>query len=127
MKKYNDFLGGLLAIDYEISMASSLVHNGMEQNENKVMSLISKSAEPLKHQNQYPNNRSTSPAAGFNGNAKWHTESSLYLDAARLLLSLTHAWNLDDNLDPICLKSLKLLKPRIPICYGTISRKGKYI
>uniref|UniRef100_A0A915CP67 Uncharacterized protein n=1 Tax=Ditylenchus dipsaci TaxID=166011 RepID=A0A915CP67_9BILA len=55
---------------------------------------------------------------------RWQTETGLYMDTARLLLSLLHAWNMDENLDPICLKNLKLLKPKVPICYGTISRKG---
>lgn len=50
--------------------------------------------------------------------------SNLYMDTARLLISLLHAWNVDENADPVCLKTLKLLKPRLPICYGAISRKG---
>lgn len=106
-------------------MASSQLQNGMEQSKNKVPTLISKSSDTYLHKNQHSNNLKTlSPSSGFKANIKCHTESSLYFDVARLLLSLTHAWNLDENLDMICLKNLKLLKPKFSICYGTISRKS---
>lgn len=107
-------------------MASSNSLNSMEQNENKVITLISKRFDINLQQNQNLNNFK-SISTNNNSNTKWHIESSLYLDVSRLLLSLIYGWNLDKNLDIICLKNLKLLKPKIPICYGIISKKGKFI
>ncbi|VDN07727.1 unnamed protein product [Thelazia callipaeda] len=54
----------------------------------------------------------------------WQTGSSLYLDVAKLCMSLLHAWTLDRDLDKICLRKLRLLKPAIPLSYGVVSRQG---
>lgn len=54
----------------------------------------------------------------------WQTESNLYLDVAKLCLSLLHAWTLDADLDAVCLKKLKLLKPAVPLSFGVVSRQG---
>ena len=55
---------------------------------------------------------------------RWQIESNLYVDTARLLISLLHAWNLDENLDYTCRNSLKFCQPKVPLCFGSISRRG---
>ncbi|KIH66999.1 WD domain, G-beta repeat protein [Ancylostoma duodenale] len=52
-------------------------------------------------------------------------ESNLYLDIARLLLSLLHAWNLDRDLDAVCAKKLALNKPKQQLYFGNVSRHGQ--
>lgn len=54
----------------------------------------------------------------------WQFEANLYSDIAKLLLSLLHGWNLDDDLDSVCLKKLGLFKPRQRLYFGNISRNG---
>jgi hypothetical protein len=56
---------------------------------------------------------------------RWQVESNLYVDTARLLISLLHAWNIDDSLDGVCLNKLKFNKPSVPLCFGSISRRGE--
>ncbi|ETN84731.1 WD domain, G-beta repeat protein [Necator americanus] len=55
----------------------------------------------------------------------WQFESNLYLDIARLLLSLLHAWNLDKDLDAVCAKKLALNKPKQQLYFGNVSRHGQ--
>ncbi|KJH46425.1 WD domain, G-beta repeat protein [Dictyocaulus viviparus] len=52
-------------------------------------------------------------------------ESKLYLDIARLLISLLHGWNLDVDLDAVCIKRLGLNKPKQQLYFGNISRHGQ--
>ncbi|KAE9419755.1 hypothetical protein Angca_004123 [Angiostrongylus cantonensis] len=52
-------------------------------------------------------------------------ELKLYLDIARLLLSLLHGWNLDRDLDAVCLKKLGLNMPKQQLYFGNISRHGQ--
>ncbi|VDK17340.1 unnamed protein product [Anisakis simplex] len=54
----------------------------------------------------------------------WQTETNLFLDVARLCLSLLHAWTMDADLDAVCFKKLKLLKPIVPLSFGVVSRQG---
>lgn len=54
----------------------------------------------------------------------WRFESTLYLDIARLLLSLLHGWNLDSDLDAVCIKKLALNKPKRQLYFGNVSRHG---
>ncbi|VDP07804.1 unnamed protein product [Heligmosomoides polygyrus] len=51
--------------------------------------------------------------------------STLYLDIARLLLSLLHGWNLDSDLDAVCIKKLALNKPKRQLYFGNVSRHGQ--
>uniref|UniRef100_A0A158P8C8 WD_REPEATS_REGION domain-containing protein n=1 Tax=Angiostrongylus cantonensis TaxID=6313 RepID=A0A158P8C8_ANGCA len=53
------------------------------------------------------------------------SELKLYLDIARLLLSLLHGWNLDRDLDAVCLKKLGLNMPKQQLYFGNISRHGQ--
>ncbi|KAK4313735.1 hypothetical protein Pmani_014956 [Petrolisthes manimaculis] len=39
-------------------------------------------------------------------------------------MSLLHSWGLDTSLDHICEHTLGLLKPRVPVSYGLISKSG---
>lgn len=63
---------------------------------------------------------STSPASS----TMLIQQQSLYMDMAKLLISLLHAWDLDEEVDNVCLNNLKLCRPKLPICFGTISKKG---
>uniref|UniRef100_A0A1I7XSF6 WD_REPEATS_REGION domain-containing protein n=1 Tax=Heterorhabditis bacteriophora TaxID=37862 RepID=A0A1I7XSF6_HETBA len=63
--------------------------------------------------------------AGLSRRLTWQFESNLYLDVARLLLSLLHAWNLDEDLDSVCSKKLALNKPRHQLYFGNVSRHGQ--
>ena len=77
----------------------------------------------------------------------WQFEANLYLDVARLMLSLLHGWFLDDDLgkikhffffkkiqlsmksnfsDSVCLKRLSLCRPLHQLYFGNISRHGKF-
>ncbi|XP_065202818.1 WD repeat-containing protein 7 isoform X3 [Planococcus citri] len=51
-------------------------------------------------------------------------EANLTMEIAQLLLSLLHAWGLDPDLDRLCEAKLGLLKPRIPVSFGVISKGG---
>ncbi|CAJ0941220.1 unnamed protein product, partial [Mesorhabditis belari] len=62
--------------------------------------------------------------AGLSRRLTWQFESNLYLDIARLLLSCLHAWELDADLDAVCLKKLGLHKPKHQLFYGNLSRQG---
>uniref|UniRef100_A0A914LM41 WD_REPEATS_REGION domain-containing protein n=1 Tax=Meloidogyne incognita TaxID=6306 RepID=A0A914LM41_MELIC len=57
-----------------------------------------------------------------NNNILLQQQPSLYLDTAKLLISLLHAWDNDESVDDIAINSLKLSKPKIPLCFGTISK-----
>lgn len=125
-------------MDYELSALLPSNSNDSNQLSNSTVldskmslsTLITKKAE--QHlQNHLPNilngNNPSQKAGQVSGWVKSsHESSSIYMDTTRLLVSLLHAWNLDENIDLICLKNLKLLKPKISISYGCISRKGKY-
>ncbi|XP_077561851.1 WD repeat-containing protein Rbcn-3B isoform X3 [Haemaphysalis longicornis] len=49
-------------------------------------------------------------------------ETNLTMEIAQLLLSLLHAWGLDNDLDKVCEGKLGLLCPMRPICFGLLSR-----
>ncbi|KAL3108643.1 hypothetical protein niasHT_015565 [Heterodera trifolii] len=51
-------------------------------------------------------------------------QQSLYMDTAKLLVSLLHGWDLDEEVDRACMHNLKLCRPKLPICFGTITKKG---
>lgn len=129
-------------MDYELSSllpphsndSNQLTNSSMLDLKMSLSTLISKKAEQhLQNQNHLPNsplgNNSSfiaQKSGQLSGSGKLSYESpSLYMDTARLLISLLHAWNLDENVDLICLKNLKLLKPKVSITYGCISRKGE--
>lgn len=50
--------------------------------------------------------------------------NNLTLEIARLYMSCLHAWGLDPDLDKLCINKLGLLKPKVPISFGLISRNG---
>jgi hypothetical protein len=51
---------------------------------------------------------------------------SSFIEIARMLVSLIYAWGLDKNLDEICLTTLRLVRPNIPLCFGVISKKRNF-
>ena len=56
--------------------------------------------------------------------ASLHLEINLTLEIGQLLLSLLHAWGLDKDLDKVATTKLGLLRPRVPVSYGILSRGG---
>ena len=53
-----------------------------------------------------------------------HLEINLTLEIGQLLLSLLHAWGLDKELDRVAQTKLGLLRPKVPVSYGILSRGG---
>merc|ERR1711884_870411 len=51
-------------------------------------------------------------------------EINLTLEIGQLLLSLLHAWGLDKDLDRVALNKLGLLKPKLSLCFGLVSKTG---
>ena len=47
------------------------------------------------------------------------------LQIGQMVMSLLHSWGLDTTLDNTCHNVLGLLRPRIPVSYGLISKSGK--
>ncbi len=56
--------------------------------------------------------------------ATLHLEINLTLEIGQLLLSLLHAWGLDKDLDKVATSKLGLLRPRVPISFGVLSKGG---
>lgn len=46
------------------------------------------------------------------------------MEVGRLLLSLLHSWGLDWDLDEVCETQLGLLRPKVPLSYGVLSKGG---
>ncbi|CAB3403143.1 unnamed protein product [Caenorhabditis bovis] len=63
--------------------------------------------------------------AGLSKKLTWQFEANLYLDVARLMLSMLHAWGLDETLDEVCEKKLSLHRPRHEVYFGNVSRQGE--
>lgn len=53
-------------------------------------------------------------------------DTSHGMEIAQLLLSLLHAWGMDNDLDRVCQVKLGLLRPMVPISFGVLS-KGNYM
>ena len=53
-----------------------------------------------------------------------HLEINLTLEIGQLLLSLLHAWGLDKELDRVATIKLGLLRPRVPVSFGVLSKGG---
>ena len=53
-----------------------------------------------------------------------HLEINLTLEIGQLLLSLLHAWGLDKDLDKVATTKLGLLRPKVPVSYGILSKGG---
>lgn len=83
-------------------------------NERRVTQLITKAES-----------KEGTPTADLPRRFAWRFESTLYLDIARLLLSLLHGWNLDSDLDAVCIKKLALNKPKRQLYFGNVSRHGQ--
>ena len=54
-------------------------------------------------------------------------EANLTMELCQLLVSVLHAWGLDPDLDRLCESKLGLLRPRVPISFGVISKAGMFI
>ena len=61
---------------------------------------------------------------GIGRPASLHLEINLTLEIGQLLLSLLHAWGLDKDLDKVATSKLGLLRPRVPVSYGIMSKGG---
>lgn len=51
-------------------------------------------------------------------------EENLTMDIGQLLISCLHAWDLDSDLDQLCVSKLGLLKPLMPVSFGVLSAGG---
>merc|ERR1719308_557643 len=51
-------------------------------------------------------------------------EINLTLEIGQLLLSTLHAWGLDKDLDKVAASKLGLLRPKLPVSFGLVSRCG---
>ena len=51
-------------------------------------------------------------------------EINLTLEIGQLLLSTLHAWGLDKDLDRVALNKLGLLRPKLSLCFGLVSKTG---
>nr|XP_029714978.1 WD repeat-containing protein 7-like [Aedes albopictus] len=51
-------------------------------------------------------------------------EATHVMEVAQLLLSLLHSWGLDPHLDKVCETQLGLLRPKIPVSFGVLSKGG---
>jgi hypothetical protein len=73
---------------------------------------------------QAPQAASNQPnkSSPFNNINYLFQQHSLYMDTAKLLVSLIQAWDLDENVNRICIENLKLSRPKIPLSFGTISK-----
>ena len=83
----------------------------------KAKTEIEKRAGALEENEDDKNNSGVRPAS-------LHLEINLTLEIGQLLLSLLHGWGLDKELDKVCLSKLGLLRPRVPISYGILSKGG---
>lgn len=50
--------------------------------------------------------------------------NNLTMEIAQLFMSFLHAWDLDPDLDKLCLNKLGMLRPKCPLSFGLISREG---
>uniref|UniRef100_A0AC34RE37 Uncharacterized protein n=2 Tax=Panagrolaimus sp. JU765 TaxID=591449 RepID=A0AC34RE37_9BILA len=109
---------GLLAMDHELSngvLPGESITDASITTKPSLSSLIAKKREL---------NESGHVKAG-SISQRWQSETNLYMDTARLLISLIYAWHLDDNKDTtIVMPKLRLHRPKVPLYYGTISRNG---
>ncbi|XP_071441616.1 WD repeat-containing protein 7 isoform X4 [Hetaerina americana] len=51
-------------------------------------------------------------------------ESNTTMEVAQVLLSLLHAWGMDQDLDRVCESTLGLLRPLLPVSFGLLSKGG---
>lgn len=109
---------GLRAIDRELH-ATSNPHDVNLDNRMPFSSLLLNKPEAKLHSNSSITNGKITNTA-----KRWQVESNLYVDTARLLMSLLHGWYLDEILDAVCLNTLKFNKPAVPLCFGSISGRG---
>lgn len=70
-------------------------------------------------------NNDTNSVTGLSRKLTWQFEANLYLDVARLMLSMLHAWSLDEDMDEVCEKRLSLHRPRHQVYFGNVSRQGE--
>ena len=111
-------IAGLRVIDQELYAASN-PHDVNLDNRMPFSSLISNKSDARLHSPV-----SNGKVNGPNTAQRWQLESNLYVDTARLLISLLHGWNIDEALDSVCLNKLKFNRPLVPLCFGSISRRG---
>lgn len=70
-------------------------------------------------------NHDGNSVTGLSRKLTWQFEANLYLDVARLMLSMLHAWSLDEDMDEVCEKRLSLHRPRHQVYFGNVSRQGE--
>uniref|UniRef100_A0A1I7SSR8 WD repeat-containing protein 7 n=1 Tax=Bursaphelenchus xylophilus TaxID=6326 RepID=A0A1I7SSR8_BURXY len=117
---------GLKATDEAIGKGVPNSDSSFDRRQSLSTLITRKSEGALQNHLPYNSNNmgTVNRANGVSTAKRWQMETNLYMNTAKLLVSLLHGWNLDENVDNICVNKLKLQKPKAPICFGTISKKG---
>uniref|UniRef100_A0A7E4VMZ0 WD_REPEATS_REGION domain-containing protein n=1 Tax=Panagrellus redivivus TaxID=6233 RepID=A0A7E4VMZ0_PANRE len=113
---------GLHAMDNDVSNGNAFNDSGSDAVVGKpsLSSLLAKKQQDA-HNNANPTSNGKTAGSVVN---RWLSDTNLYVDSAKLLMSLVYGWNLDDSKDSLALNRLKLQKPKVPLSFGTISRNG---
>jgi hypothetical protein len=131
------FLAGLLLLD-----SSDDERENFDKKNKSILDTISSFNDSKQHQNGLNSSHNLSSSAlkelpintinfnkqqqnvgilqNNNNSISLQQQHLIYLNTAKLLISLIHAWDNDETVDDIAINSLKLFKPKIPICFGII-------
>ncbi|XP_042231917.1 WD repeat-containing protein 7-like isoform X3 [Homarus americanus] len=106
-----------------------------ERDQQGLLSRVKESAESVQNliQNKVEQSgfRPTTLSSAKDGSGSGRVQIPRHLDVTaqtlqigQMLMSLLHSWGLDGSLDQTCENILGLLKPRVPVSYGLISKSG---
>ncbi|XP_042885896.1 WD repeat-containing protein 7-like isoform X4 [Penaeus japonicus] len=106
-----------------------------EKDKHGLLSRVKESAESVQNliQNKVDQSgfRPTTLSSAKDGSGSGRVQIPRHLDVTaqtlqigQVLMSLLHSWGLDPSLDQTCEHILGLLKPRVPVSYGLISKSG---
>ncbi|KAK5648439.1 hypothetical protein RI129_003331 [Pyrocoelia pectoralis] len=100
---------GILA---KMKEGAETVHTKIQAKAESVLKQgIEQSSKDSNDSNSRVNNKSLGPIEASHG-----------MEIAQLLLSLLHAWGMDNDLDIVCQAKLGLLRPMVPISFGVLSK-----
>ena len=109
---------GLLAMDHELANGTIFGESQTDTTGSGKVSLSSLIAKK-QHGDSMPHSKAALISQ------RWQAETNLYMDTARLLISLIYAWHLDESKDlHVAIPKLRLYRPKVPLHFGLISRNG---
>ncbi|KAF7639543.1 hypothetical protein Mgra_00000872 [Meloidogyne graminicola] len=108
-------------IDTITNFCDSKYQNGLNSNNLSSLALKEINTNTL-NKKQQQNGGGILQNFNNNNNILLQQQPSIYLEISKLLISLIHAWDCDEVVDDIAINSLKLFKPKIPLCFGVISK-----